>query len=135
MFRIALANVRFPASSEESVLLAQQAIAEASSERADLICFPECFVPGYRGLGKQVAPPDTAFLERAWSNIALVAGKANIAVILGTERVINDVVLITAMVINRDGTIAGFQDRFNWILLKRLSFRQVPSGRFFKLMG
>lgn len=91
--------------------MAQQAIAEASSERADLICFPECFVPGYRGLGKQVAPPDTAFLERAWSNIALVAGKANIAVILGTERVINDVVLIAAMVINRDGTIAGFQDK------------------------
>lgn len=111
MFRIALANVRFPTSSEESVLLAQQAIAEASSERADLVCFPECFVPGYRGLGKQVAPPDPAFLERAWSNIASAAGKANIAVILGTERVTNDVVLIAAMVINRDGTIAGFQDK------------------------
>jgi predicted amidohydrolase len=37
--------------------------------------------------------------------------KADIAVILGTERVIHDVVLLAAMVINRDGTIAGFQDK------------------------
>jgi hypothetical protein len=39
-FRIALANVRFPATPEESVTLAQQAIAQASLERAGLICFP-----------------------------------------------------------------------------------------------
>ena len=44
-FRIALANIRFPATPEESVALAEQAIREASTEGADLICFPECFVP------------------------------------------------------------------------------------------
>jgi predicted amidohydrolase len=57
-FRIALANIRFPATPEESVTLAERAIAQASIERADLICFPECFVPGYRGMGKAVPPPD-----------------------------------------------------------------------------
>src|SRR5712691_11864416 len=66
MFRIALVNIRFPATPEESVTLAEQAIAQASIERAGLICFPECFVPGYRGLGISVPPPDTRFLERAW---------------------------------------------------------------------
>ena len=60
-FRIALANIRFPASPEESVTLAEQAIAQASIERASLICFPECFIPGYRGMGKRVPPPDPAF--------------------------------------------------------------------------
>jgi hypothetical protein len=39
-FRIALANVRFPAAPEESVTLAQQAIAQASLELARLVCFP-----------------------------------------------------------------------------------------------
>ena len=47
-FRIALANIRFPATPEESVTLAGQAIAQASVEHAGLICFPECFIPGYR---------------------------------------------------------------------------------------
>jgi predicted amidohydrolase len=110
-FRIALANIQFPATPAESVALAEQAIAQASVERAGLICFPECFVPGYRAMGKPVPPPDPVFLERAWSVIAAAAAKANLVVILGTERVVGDALLITALVVNRDGTIAGFQDK------------------------
>ena len=69
-FRIALANIRFPATPEESIALAEQAIDQASIKGARIICFPECFVPGYRGIGKPVPPPDPEFLERAWSVIA-----------------------------------------------------------------
>ena len=111
MFRIALANIRFPATPEESVTLAEQAIAQASMESAGLICFPECFVPGYRGMGKSMPPPDRAFLERAWCAIAAAAAKATLAVVLGTERIVDDTLLITVLVINPDGTIAGFQDK------------------------
>ena len=111
LFRIALANIRFPATPEESVTLAEQAIAQASIERAGLICFPECFIPGYRLMGKTVPPPDPAFLERAWSAIGAAAAKANLAVVLGTERMVDHALFITALVINRDGTIAGFQDK------------------------
>jgi len=110
-FRIALANIRFPATPEESVTLAEQAIAQASIERAGLICFPECFTPGYRGMGKAPPPPDPAFLERAWSAIAAAAVKATLAVVLGSERVVDRALLATVLVINRDGTIAGFQDK------------------------
>ncbi|HUQ95972.1 MAG TPA: carbon-nitrogen hydrolase family protein [Bryobacteraceae bacterium] len=111
MFRIALANIRFPASREEAVVLAEQAIAQASGEGAGLICFPECFVPGYRGMGRTLPPPDPAFLERAWSATAAAAAKASITVILGTERLDHGSLLISALVIQRDGTIAGFQDK------------------------
>jgi predicted amidohydrolase len=110
-FRIALANLQYPATPEESVALAEQAIAQASTEGAGLICFPECFVPGYRGMGKVVPPPDPVFLERAWSGIASAAARANLAVILGTERVIDGAPRITALVVNRDGAVAGFQDK------------------------
>jgi len=109
--RIALANIRYPATREESVTLAQQAIAEAARAGAEIICFPECYVPGYRTVNKQVLPPDPAFLERAWSNIAAAAANANLTVILGTERMIGDSVVLTALVINRDGATAGFQDK------------------------
>jgi len=110
-FRIALANIRYPATPEESVWLAEQAIAQAASEGAGIVCFPECYVPGYRGLGKMPPPPDPAFLERAWSTVAAVAAKAKIGVVLGTERIVNHALLATALVINPDGTIAGFQDK------------------------
>jgi predicted amidohydrolase len=109
--RIALANIPFPASPEDAIVLSTEAIAGASAEGAGIVCFPECFVPGYRGLGKVVAPPDLAFLERAWSTIAAAASKARIAVVLGTERIVDDALRITALVINSDGTIAGFQDK------------------------
>jgi predicted amidohydrolase len=111
MFRIALANVRFPATPEESISLVEQAIVQASTERSDIICFPECFVPGYRGMGKLVPPPDPAFLEHAWSTISAAAAKGNVAVVLGTERVVDGALFATALVINRNGTIAGFQDK------------------------
>jgi predicted amidohydrolase len=110
-FRIALANIRCPATPEESVTLAEQAIAQASNQGAGLICFSECFIPGYRGMGRSVPPPDPAFLERAWFTIAAAAAKASLAVVLGTERVVDGALLITALVISRDGTIAGFQDK------------------------
>jgi predicted amidohydrolase len=110
-FRIALANIPFPATPGESVTLAEQAIAQAYDERAGLICFPECFIPGYRGMGKAVPPPNTAFLDRAWCAIRSAAAKAAVAVVLGTERVVDDALRATALVIDRDGTMAGFQDK------------------------
>jgi predicted amidohydrolase len=110
-FRIALANLRFPATPEESVALAEQAVAQAGREGAGIICFPESYVPGYRAPEKSIPPPDAAFLEGAWARIAAAAARANVAVILGTERVVNGKLLITALVINPDGSFAGFQDK------------------------
>jgi len=110
-FRIALANIRIPVTPENSVALAEQAIAQAADQRAGLICFPECFVPGYHVTARPARPADPVFLERAWSIIAASAKKAGLAVVLGTERVANDARLLTALVINRDGTYAGFQDK------------------------
>jgi predicted amidohydrolase len=111
MTRIALANIRFPDSPEHSIVLAKDAIAQASSDGARVICFPECFVPGYRGQGMKVLPPDAAFLKHAWAEVAHATAKANIAVILSTERVTDGGLLISALVINPDGTFAGFQDK------------------------
>jgi predicted amidohydrolase len=109
--KIALANIRCATTPDESVALVQGAIQQASIEKAVIVCFPECYVPGYRAPGKTVPPPDAAFLERAWSAIAESAAAASVAVVLGTERLVDGVPRITALVIDRDGTIAGFQDK------------------------
>jgi predicted amidohydrolase len=111
VFRIALANIRFPANPEESITLARQAIDRASGDAAGIICFPECFVPGYRSVGRPVPPPNPEFLERAWSAIEDAARASGITVVLGTERVVAGELLAAALVINRDGSRAGFQDK------------------------
>jgi predicted amidohydrolase len=109
--RIAVANIRFPPTPEESIALASNAIRQAALERADMICFPECYVPGYRGFGRVIAAPDSTFLERAWAMIAATAAESNVGVVLGTERLVGDALRISALVINRDGSVAGFQDK------------------------
>lgn len=109
--RVALANIRIATSPGDSVELARQAITDAGSQRADIVCFPECYVPGYRWPGRVIPPPDTRFLEGAWSSIASAAGAANVAVILGTERLVDGAPRLTALVIDRDGTSLGFQDK------------------------
>jgi hypothetical protein len=40
---IALANVRYPDTPEDSVARVERAIAQADAARADLVCFPECY--------------------------------------------------------------------------------------------
>jgi predicted amidohydrolase len=109
--RVALANLRFPSTPDESVRLAAQAIGQAGAEQADIICFPECYVPGYRARGKLIPSPDAEFLERAWDEIAQATAKADIGVILGTERLVDGSLFASALVIDRDGSVIGFQDK------------------------
>jgi predicted amidohydrolase len=109
--RIALAAVRFPGTPDESITLACQAIDDAAARSAAIVCFPECFVPGYRGPTTSVPPPDAEFLDRAWAAIAAAAERRRIAVVLGTERVADNGLVPAALVIDADGSFAGFQDK------------------------
>ena len=109
--RIALANLRLPQSREESATLATAAVHDAAADGAAIVCFPECFIPGYRWPGTSAPPPDPAFLERARNEVANAARTARITVILGTERLTDRGLQITACVIDPDGTIAGWQDK------------------------
>lgn len=137
MIRIALANIPFAATPEESITLTIAAIDEAARQGAVIVCFPECYVPGYRGPGKRVPASNPEILQQAWSTIASATAKAGITVILGTERGVDGGassnliggnsatagqpgaealagpprVIATALVINPDGSIAGFQDK------------------------
>src|SRR5690349_918472 len=97
--RIALANLRFPGSPEESITLVERAIRDAAAQGAAIVAFPECYVPGYRATGKSVPAVDEVFLERAWSSIARTASEAKVAVVLGTERYVDGVARISVLVI------------------------------------
>ena len=109
--RIALANIRPALSPDESVELARDAIEHAAAQGAAIVCFPEGYVPGYRTRGKRMPPPDEAFLTRAWHDIASATASAGIAVVLGTERLIEGAPRLTALVIDRTGQTLGFQDK------------------------
>ncbi len=108
--RIALANLAFPATPQESVARVEAAIAGAAHAHAAIVCFPECYVPGYR-VGKKVAPPDAAFLAAARETVAASARQHGVAVVLGTERLEGEAIIPAVLVVQADGSVAGFQDK------------------------
>jgi len=111
MVRIALATPPYPVSGEQSVQIVEELIVRASERSAAIVCFPECYVPGYRGLGKTPPPPDAGFLEGAWDRVSRVAANSKIGVVLGTERLDGQALFATALVIGPDGSRLGFQDK------------------------
>lgn len=109
--RIALANLSFPRSPDAAVDAAIAAIADAAGAGAGLVCFPECFVPGYRALGAPVPPADPGWLDAAHAAVGDAARRSGIAVVLGTERFVDDALRITTLVLGPDGERLGWQDK------------------------
>jgi len=128
--RIALANLSYPASPDESVSVACSAVARAASGGASVVCFPECFVPGYR-VGKATPLPTADFLARAWEAVARQAAESGITVLLGTERIVDGTPRITVLVINADGTTAGFQDKVQLDPSEEATFVAASERRVF----
>ena len=125
--RIALANVRSPKTPEDSLAIVTEAIVAAADQQAQIVCFPECIIPGYR-IGTEIPPVDVGFLKHAWKVVDQTAAERQIGVILGTERPEGDAMLITARVTNADGSLAGFQTRSNSIRAKRERTCRERSG-------
>ena len=113
LVRIALANIPYAASPDESVERAEGAIADAAKAKAAILCFPESYIPGYRGETIVRPPADPAFLEKAWARIEKATAKAGITVALGTERHSHSHAKprISVLVINPDGSRQGWQDK------------------------
>ncbi len=105
--RIALANLAFPTG--DSLERVEAAIAEARG--AHLVCFPEGYLPGYRCFGHDVPAPDADFLTYAWERVAAAAARAEVAVVLGTERWEEGNLYLSTLVVDAKGKRLGFQDK------------------------
>ena len=86
------------------------ALSEAAEAKVDVLCFPECYVPGYR-VGVRMDAPNQQWLEKAWGQIDAAAAEVGTWVILGTERIEGEKPRITTRITRADGSLAGFQDK------------------------
>jgi len=86
-------------------------MSEASSQSADIICFPEAYLPGLRGQDFDVLPFDDTSLEHILQTVGQWAQMYELAVILGTEVLTNAGRQIAAVVIDHLGQIQGYQTK------------------------
>lgn len=108
--RIGLAALPFASSPEAALANVQDALHRASALGAGLVCTPECYIPGQRGVGRTVAPPDPAFLAHAERCLVQTAADTGVSVIVGTERATPNGLFASALVITPNG-VQGWQDK------------------------
>ena len=108
---IALASPSIATSVRDGLDRIEHAIADAAARGAEIVCFPEAYLPGLRGLDFEVPDFDAAQQERAVATVAEWARAHGVAVILGTERFTGAGRQIAACVVDGQGRVLGWQTK------------------------
>ena len=108
---IALASPRIASTLDEGLDKIERLLADASAQGAEIVCFPEAYLPGLRGQDFEVLPFDQTEQERALRAVAQLARTYSVATILGMERVTEAGRQIVAFVIDARGQIQGYQTK------------------------
>jgi predicted amidohydrolase len=108
---IALASPRVASTLDDGLNKIEQLLADASAQGAEIVCFPEAYLPGLRGQDFDVVPFDQTEQERALHAVAQLARTHAVATILGMERLTEAGRQIAAFVIDARGEIQGYQTK------------------------
>lgn len=108
---VALASPRVASSLDEGLDKIKRFLSEASAQDADIVCFPEAYLPGLRGQDFNVLPFDQTHHEQVLRAVAQWARVYEVATILGMERLTEAGRQIVAVVIDALGQIQGYQTK------------------------
>jgi predicted amidohydrolase len=111
LFRFALASAPFPRSVEHGMQWVESFIEQAAENQASLVCFPESYIPGMRGIDEPVPPHSARALEAALAHAQGLARRWHTAVILPMDWDYSDGIQNVAMVISEKGELLGYQTK------------------------
>jgi predicted amidohydrolase len=108
---IALASPSVATSLDDGLDKIERFLSEASAQGAQIVCFPEAYLPGLRGQDFEVLAFDHPEQERVLQTVAQLARTYAIATILGMERLTEAGRHIVAVVFDAQGQIQGYQTK------------------------
>ena len=108
---IALASPCVASSLDEGLDKIKRFLSEASAQGAAIVCFPEAYLPGLRGVGIDVLPFGESEQEQVLQAVAQWARTYSVATILGMERLTEAGRQIAAYVMDAQGRIQGYQTK------------------------
>lgn len=109
MFRFALASAPFPRSVEHGMEFVEKYIAEAADNKTELVCFPESYLPGMRGMDEDIPLHSAEALEKALARTQELARQFRIAVLLPMDWDQPQGIQNLVMVISANGDLLGHQ--------------------------
>ena len=108
---IGLATPRVASSLDEGLETVRRMASDAASRGAEVVCFPEAYLPGLRGQDFAVLPFEARDQQRVMDSAADTARTCNIAVIIGTELVTGAGRQIAACVFDAGGRLLATQTK------------------------
>jgi N-carbamoylputrescine amidase len=108
---IALASPRVATSLDDGLGKIERLMSEAATQGAEIVCFPEAYLPGLRGQDFDVLPFDRTQQAHVLEAVQQYARTYSLATILGMEKVTDAGRQIAAVVIDASGEIVGWQTK------------------------
>ena len=108
---IALASPPPAASIGDGLTRVERLVADAAARGAQIVCFPEAYLPGLRGQDFDVPPFEEEDYERVLNTVAEFAKTHRIAVIMGAERIVPAGRQIVSVVFDAAGRLLGHQTK------------------------
>jgi len=109
--KIALASPPYPKSIDDGLSWIEKLVKDAVKQNAEIICFPESYIPGYPGMGVADADRWPEKLQAALDKVAQIAAENAIAVIIPMDWYQAGEILNIAHVISSTGELLGSQTK------------------------
>ena len=132
---IALAAPRVAASIDAGLEAADRLVAEAASRGAEVVCFPEAWLPGLRGLDFPVPDFGAADEARVVAAVADSARRHGVATVMGMEKVTDAGRQIAALVVDARGEVLGWQAKNQLDPTEEPNYVPGDTRRLFEVNG
>ncbi|MGK6350224.1 carbon-nitrogen hydrolase family protein [Parapedobacter sp. DT-150] len=109
--KIALASPPYPKSLNDGLQWVATCTRDAAMQHADIICFPESYLPGYPLLEFEAEKCTAGQLQDALEQVRQVAAANQVAIIIPMDWHHDDKVYNVAQVISAEGELLGFQTK------------------------
>src|SRR5437764_11988911 len=105
--KIALASPTFSSSIDGCLLQLEKLAKDAAQQQAEIICFPETYIPGYPTTEFKTEKSTPENIQYALQKACASAKENSIAIILPMDWFVDDGVLNVAFVISNKGEVLG----------------------------
>lgn len=109
--KIAVASPPYPHSLNEALHHIETMVKDAANQKADIICFPESYLPGYPMPELKREEMSDEQLRSALGKVCGFASQNSIAVIIPMDWHENGALLNVAQVISKSGEVLGYQTK------------------------
>jgi len=132
---IALASPRVASTLDEGLVKVRRLMLEASRQGAVIVCFPEAYIPGLRGLDFEVYPFNQTEHDQAVQAVSQWSQEYAIATILGIEKITEAGRQIAAYVLDKHGKLQGIQTKNQLYPTEEAFYVPGNTRRLFEVNG